>query len=118
MTSKTKKPKPSNPLSTIKAKIKNNEIQINSNAVQKALDDFNWDSNDVKKCLLKLNDRVHSDDPNKNHFYKAEKHSKKPNTMMDYYKAKKIMKGEDVYTHFYIHPDSKKVVISSFKKLL
>jgi len=44
-------------------------------------------------------------------------HRRFSDTMLDYYKAKNIMEKASVYAHFYIHPDSGKLIISSFKEL-
>lgn len=117
MTGKNKKPKPHYPLADIKRRIKAGDIKIRRNAAQTAWNDFRWRAEDIKKCLLKLNDRYHNDDPEKNHFYKTEPYRGFPNTMMDYYKAKNVMYSENVYTHFYIDPESIEVIVNSFKAL-
>ncbi|HHD82822.1 MAG TPA: hypothetical protein ENK92_01820 [Bacteroidetes bacterium] len=114
---KRPKPKPHYPLSDVKKLIRAGKVDINSNATSRAWDDFNWKSADIKKCLLKLNDKYHSDDRKNNHFHKTEEHTRFPNTKMDYYKCKDIMEGMSVYMHFYIHPSSGKVIVSSFKEL-
>ena len=111
------KPKPHYPLSTVKGLIRQGEILIRQNAIESALNDFGWTTVEIKKCLLKLNDKYHPDDREKNRFYKTEDHRNFPHTKMDYYKCQNIMEGMNVYTHFYIHPDSGKLIISSFKEL-
>jgi hypothetical protein len=97
--------------------IKQDKVRINQNAIRTALDDFGWQIDDIKRCLLKLNNRYHFSDTDKNHFYKTEEHRYIPNTKMDYYKAKNIMEKMSVYTHLYIHPESGELIISSFKEL-
>lgn len=109
--------KPSYPLQTVKTLLKGNNYQINTNASDDALDDFNWGPQQIVQCLLKLNSRHYIKNPQKNHFYKTEDHRRYPHTKMDYYKAQNIMEGFDVYTHFYISPSTGKLVISSFKEL-
>jgi hypothetical protein len=108
---------PHYPIKDVKQLIRLDQIHINPNALATALNDFGWGPAEIKKCLLKLNSRPHRIDRDKNHFHKSEPHWHIPNTVMDYYKAKKIMQGSDIYTHFYIHPQSGKLVVSSFKEL-
>jgi len=114
---KVTKPKPAYPVKDVKSLLKNNNFRINPDALQDAFDDFGWGQGEIVKCLLKINDRYHRDDPSKNHFYKVEEHRQFPNTKMDYYKIKNGFEGNQVYTHFYIHPVSGKLVISSLKEL-
>ena len=108
---------PHYPLKEVKRLVREGKIDIKPNASQTASDDFGWQKDDIKKCINKLNGRLHNDNKDKNHFYKSEPHRYIPHTVMDYYKAVGIMEGNDVYTHFYIHPQSKRLVISSFKEL-
>ena len=109
--------KPHYPLAEIKDKIRAGHFEIKPNALDDAWDIFKWGPDKIKECLLKLNDKDYSADNNNNHFYKKEPHNHKPNTMMDYYKAKNIMNGESVYTHFYVQNSDEKVIISSFHEL-
>jgi len=112
-----KRSKPSYALKDVKALIRANDVLIRSNAIRYALNDFGWNASDIKNCLLKLNDRYYGDNRKKNHFHKTVAHTKFPNTMMDYYKAQNIMRGINVYTHFYIHPEDGNLIISSFKEI-
>lgn len=114
---KKSNPKPHYPLSNVKKLIKEGKFLIRPNAIQYAWDDFGWKPADIKKCLLKLNDKYHPDDQKNNRFYKTEDHRNFSNTKMDYYKCQDIMEGMNVYIHFYIHPDSGKLIISSFHEL-
>lgn len=104
-------------LKDVKRLIRDGDIQIQPNALQSAYNDFGWEPENIKKCLLKLNGKLHTADRKNNHFYKTDPHKRFPNTEMDYYKAMNIMQGFNIYTHFYIHPNSGKLVISSFKEL-
>jgi len=108
---------PHYPVGDVKLHIRSGNVLINPNALQDAMNDFGWDACDIKRCLLKLNGRNRSADPLRNHFHKSEPHRQFPGTMMDYYKAESIMEGNSIYTHFYIHPTMKKLVVSSFKEL-
>ena len=108
---------PHYPLKNIKQLIKSNQIVIKPNALETAYNDFGWRPTEIKKCLAKLNCRSYTADSNRNHFYKSEPHRGLPHTVMDYYKAVNILHGFDIYTHFYIHPQSGKLVVSSFKEL-
>ena len=110
--------KPHYALRDVKALIRTGRIKINPDVITDALNDFGWRAKDIKRCLLKLNDRPHRVNSAKNHYYKTEQHYRfTASTMMDYYKAKNIMEGNDVYTHLYIHPNTGELVISSFKEL-
>lgn len=109
--------KPSYPLKDVKQLIHENHVFINQNAIADAWDDFGWQSDDIKKCLLKLNDKYYSHNREKNHFHKTDPHNQSPNTMIDYYKAKNIMENNSVYTHFYINAHSGMLIINSFKEL-
>lgn len=110
-------PKPSYPLKNVKQLIRLNHVFINPDALDDARDDFGWRSMDIKKCLLKLNDKYHSHNREKNHFHKTEPYRQFPDTMIDYYKAKNIMGNNSVYTHLYIDPDSGMLIINSFQEL-
>jgi len=99
---------PSYDLKIVKNCIATGDVQINGNALQSAYDDFNWELEDIKKCLLKLTP---------NHFHKTEPYCGFPNTMMDYYKARNIMDGESIYTHFYFRDGETTLIVSSFKEL-
>jgi len=114
---RNKVPKPGNPLHEVKKLISQGDWYLDYAAPQTAWNDFGWDDGDVKRCLLKLNDRYHAHDPERNHFWKQEKHTDIPKAVMDYYKARKIMEDQSVYTHLFIDPLANKVVVNSFKKL-
>ena len=111
------RPQPHYPLLNVKNLIRQGQILIRRNAAERALNDFGWTSDEIKRCLLKLNDKYHPDDPRRNRFYKTEEHRNFPNTKMDYYNCQGIMEGMNVYTHFYIHPNSGKLIINSFHEL-
>ena len=105
------------PLNEIQEKIRDGHFEIKPNALEDAWDLFKWGPSKIKQCLLKLNDKDYAADNNKNHFYKQEAHRRIPHTMMDYYKARNVMDGENVYIHFYVQSGDGKVIISSFHEL-
>lgn len=118
------KRKPANPLKTVKERIRMDDIYFDSqigrkDPLQTAYWNFGWQEDDIKKALLKLNDKYHSDDPQYNHFYKHEPHKDFPgeDTHMDHYKAYNLMDKMDVYTHFHIREKETTVVISSLHQL-
>lgn len=94
-------------LEKVKELLKADYYKINNNAELTAYDDFNWGPTEIVKCLLRLKE---------SHYYKTEQHNRFPNTIMDYYKAEEIMEGFSIYTHFYIRPSDRILVISSFKE--
>jgi len=109
--------KPSYSLKNVKQLIRANNVLINQNAMVDAWNNFGWRPEDIKRCLLKLNDKYHSHNRERNHFHKTAPHHQFSDTTVDYYKAKNIMEKANVYTHFYIDPDSGMLIISSFKEL-
>ncbi len=105
------------PLKDVKALLKANHYQLNDPPLQDAHNHFMWGPKDIKKCLLRLNDKLHKNDPEKNHYHKTEQHREFPATKMDYYKIRNAPEGNMVYTHFYIRGFDGKLIISSFKRL-
>lgn len=77
----------------------------------KAADDahycFGWDHSDILEAIKKIKHI---------HFYKSEESRLSPEIMLDVYHARQI-KGEDIYTHFYIDMQTDQLVINSFKEL-
>lgn len=96
------------PLSTVKALLRSEDYEIRSNAQDSARLDFGWLPEDVVKCLLKLTPA---------HFYKTDDHAHLHGVKVDVYKARGIMQGENVYTHFHIHPVRNILIIASFKQI-
>lgn len=105
------------PLREVKALLRVNHFQINTNAIQSARDDFEWGPDEIVKCLLRLNDRDYANDMANNHFHKTVPHRTIPYTNMDYYKMRNAPDGFKVYTHFYIRNFDGKLIITSFKDL-
>lgn len=109
MTRKTKKPihrpKSFYPLEEVKQKIADGKVVINENALGRAYQDFGWESKDILDAyrMLKETDYCKSDRSKMNPFIE-----------IDYYKA--YIKGENIYTHFYISGDSDFLIINSFHK--
>ena len=116
--------KPANPLATVKLRVEANDMVFDysdpdKNPLRTAFYDFGWYEEDIKKALLRLNDRFHNDDPPKNHFHKHAPHRDYPaeDTHVDYYKAYKLMSKCDVYTHLHIRENTTRLVVDSFHQL-
>ena len=111
--------KPYNPLKTVRARINSNDFRIQQDALEDAHNDFNWTGVEIKKAILKLNDRYYFDNKLKNHYYNTKPHEIYPaeNTFIDYYRAHNLLDAESVYTHFYIREHQTTVIINSFKEL-
>jgi len=98
--------KPYYPLSKVKSLVKNDNVQINPNARDLADQDFGWDTNDILDAISKL--RLKD-------FYKTESSRMVSGVMVDTYKAYGL-KGENVYTHYYVNSQNT-LVINSFKEI-
>lgn len=103
----SKRASPHYPLRDVKALAAKGKYQINVNASLSASEDFEWEDPDILDAIGKLQLK---------HFHKSEMSIAKKGAMLDFYKARGL-KGEDVYTHFYIDGESGKLVINSFKEL-
>jgi hypothetical protein len=68
---------------------------------------FGWNSDDILDALMKLQPK---------HFYKTELSNFEPHFPIDVYKARGI-KGENVYTHFYVDNETNRLIIQSFKEI-
>jgi hypothetical protein len=85
--------------------ISQDNVQLTEPARISAHDDFGWDIDDICSALLAL--------PMKD-CYKSETRFDNPHIWVDYYRSYGL-KGENVYTHFYI--DSGYLIIDSFKEI-
>jgi len=92
----------------LEEKINAGEVDIRDNALRDAYYCFGWEKEEIEKCILKLK-RIHC--------YKTEPHEKCPEAMVDFYRAENVMEENNVYTHFYIHPETKRLIINSFKEI-
>ena len=95
------------PLKEVKALIKGGNWHVNEDALDDAMEDFGWNKDDVRSAFLALQPC---------HWYKSEWSRVKPGVMLDYYKARGL-RGENVYTHFYVDNEEVFLVINSFKKI-
>jgi hypothetical protein len=77
---------------------------INPDAVSDALRDFGWEKEDILDAVTKLKP---------SQCYKSEQYRNIPGCHVDYYRAAGL-KGENVYTHFYIHVRTGELIINSF----
>ena len=85
--------------------IQTGAVNIESNALKSARDDFGWGYQSICDALLKIP---------VNCCYKSETRYDNPEIWVDYYRAENIM-GENIYTHFYI--ENENLIIDSFKAL-
>lgn len=94
-------------LSEVRELIEQGRFCVNLNALNDAQRDFGWESSDIVDALKRLRP---------GHFYKSDSSAKKHGIVLDFYKARGL-KGEDVYTHFYIDDETGVLVVNSFKRL-
>ena len=100
-------PKPYYDLGLVKSLVRVGKVLLRENALDGARDAFGWNSNDIYVALLALELK---------HFYKKEESLHDRKIILDFYKARGL-KGENVYTHFYINDETGKLVVNSFKEI-
>ena len=103
----TSKPESFYSLSEVRELIGQGKVWLKPNVLDDAQLDFGWGKSDILDALNKL--KV-------GHFYKSDTSLKKRGVQLDFYKARGL-KGEDVYTHFYIDDKAGLLVVDSFKRL-
>lgn len=108
---------PHYPLQRIKDLLRANHYSVYDSALQTAHNDFLWGPKEIVACLLKLNNRLYRDNPEKNHFHKTEPHRSSPGTKIDFYKIKNAPEGNEVFTKFFIRESDGQLFIQSFKRL-
>ena len=94
-------------LRKVKQLIAEGNVVVRGNASEGAYYCFGWNSCDIFDAIKKLQSK---------HFGKSTPSNYIPGVMVDAYKARGL-KGENVYTHFYIHPGTGKLIINSFKEI-
>jgi len=94
------------PLKDVKALVRSGNWDVNEDALDDAATDFEWTKADIAKTILALRP---------DHFDISDWSRAKPGVMLDCYKARKL-RGENVYTHFYIE-NKTQLVVNSFKRL-
>lgn len=113
MTGKKKKgrrftrPEPFYTPDEVKQKIQEGKVLLRGNALDGARDAFGWDASDVLSALSELKLK---------HFHGKDNSKFKPLIVVDSYRAYGL-KGENVYTHFYIDDETGYLVINSFKEI-
>jgi len=80
-------------------------VQITEQARMSAQGDFGWDFDDICNAILALPTKA---------CYKSETRFNNPQIWVDYYRVRSL-KGEKVYTHFYVDNDN--LIIDSFKEI-
>lgn len=96
--------KPSHPLGKVKQAIKEENYEIDEDALENAQRHFGWRLDDIEKAFLQLK---HKD------FTSSKRHFTKPDLWVDHYRAYGLL-GEDVYTHF--HFEEGTLQITSLKR--
>ena len=100
-------PKPYYGLEEVRQKIDLGAVIIRKNALDTALKDFGWESEDILNAVWKFEEKD---------FYKSAKSKHDTMITMDFYKA--TVATEQIYCHFYIADDSEQsiLIINSFKQ--
>lgn len=93
-------------LDEVKEKIRARKYVITGKALVDAKKWFEWGEREICECLLKLE---------KKHFKKSMLYRARVPLRTDYYEAKRIHEGEDIFTHFCID-DNGILEITSFKQ--
>jgi hypothetical protein len=101
------RPQPFYDLVEVKQKIQAGKVLLRSNALDGARDAFGWDASDILSALSELQLK---------HFHGKDNLKFKPLIVVDSYRAYGL-KGENVYTHFYINDITGLLVINSFKEI-
>ena len=97
---------PFHDLTYVKHSIRRGEYDIREDVSDKAFEAFGWDDEDVKRAILGL----------KSEDFQASRQSLHiPGAMVDSYTGLGRQE-ENYYIHFYIHPDTGRVIINSCKR--
>lgn len=99
--------KPSYSRADIAEKIESGNVFITGRALGDAYNDFHWEEEDILEAISRLKP---------NDCYKTEECENCPGAMMDFYRVDDLMDEKDVYTHFFIDPNTERLVINSFKE--
>jgi len=94
-------------LGVVKGLVKAENVVIRGEAKDSADKAFGWGLSDILDALMKLQPK---------HFYKTEPSHFGPKFPIDVYKAWGL-KGENVYTHFYIDNETNLLMVDSFKEI-
>ena len=89
-------------LADVKRKINNRQLVIHINAERRAFQLFGWGVSDIEDAYRELQPK---------HFCKTVPSIYKYGVYLDYYKA--TIKGEKIFTHFYIDDETGLLVINS-----
>jgi len=94
-------------LAEVKELISNGRFLITKSALDSARKDFGWGVDDIIEALMRLDLK---------HFHKRDVSQHNRWMTLDFYKAKNL-KGEKVYTHFYIDDADNRLIVNSFKRI-
>ena len=99
--------KPFYSLGKVKKLVETGRVLIRGKVLNDARNDFGWETSDILDALKKLQHK---------HFYKPGESNFTPKIPFDFYKARNL-KGENIYTHFYIDNDINMLIVDSFKEI-
>jgi hypothetical protein len=102
------RPGPYLSLREVRRLVRERRVLVWRKALDSARQDFGWGMMDVLEAVCCLG---------KKHFSKTEPCRVVKGAMVDYFKARGL-RGEDVYVHLYIDPDSRMVNVQSGKRLI
>ncbi len=102
------RPGPYHSLREVRRLVREGRVLVWRKALDSAGQDFGWGMTNVLEAVCCLG---------KKHFYKTEPCSAVKGAMVDYFKAHGL-RGEDVYVHLYVDPDSRVVNVQSCKRLI
>ncbi len=99
--------KPRYDLAEVKKLVSRGRVRITRGAQDAAWEDFGWGIDNILDVLMRLHLK---------HFYKQDVCQFDRYMVFDFYKAKGL-KGENVYTHFYIDDADNMLIVNSFKRV-
>jgi len=102
-----KRPKAFYELGEVRKLVVTGAVLLRNNALEGAREAFGWDSTDILAALAALQPK---------HFHKSDVLRSDRSVVVDYYKAFRL-RGENVYTHFYVNDKIGKLVVNSFKEV-
>lgn len=104
---KSARPQPYYDLEEVRELARSGKVVIRKNAKDGARAAFGWKWADILSALSALERR---------HFYKTEVSVTDRRVVLDFYKGRGL-KGENVYTHFYVDDETDRLVVNSFKEI-
>ncbi|MFH1312091.1 MAG: type II toxin-antitoxin system MqsR family toxin [Candidatus Eisenbacteria bacterium] len=104
---KKERPKPFYGLAEVRELVREGRVLCSEQALDGARYSFGWDEPDIRDALLRLEMK---------HFHKSDVSEFNKWRVFDFYKARGL-KGENVYTHFYVDTKVGFLIVNSFKEI-